>query len=87
MTHFRARVLILSALALSMTGCVAQLKQRAAFDLDCSEDQLEVVDLGGPKGVKGCGRRATYVWTQQGWIMNSDARQQEGSPEQASPTP
>ena len=56
----------------ALSGCVAQLKQRAAFDLDCPEAELDVTALGNNvKGVKGCGRRATYVWNNNAWIMNS----------------
>ncbi len=46
-------------------GCAASesaLVRRAAFDLDCPEADLHVVDLDGDvRGVKGCGRQATYV--------------------------
>ena len=39
-----------------------QLRNRAAFDLDCRSDQLEVVEIDGKtRGVTGCGRRNTYV--------------------------
>jgi hypothetical protein len=38
------------------------LLRRAAFDLNCSEENLVMHDLGSrTRGVAGCGRRATYV--------------------------
>ncbi len=67
-----SRLLLILGAVVFFTGCVAQLKQRAAFDLDCPEDALQVTELGtNVKGVKGCGRRATYVWNNNAWIMNS----------------
>jgi hypothetical protein len=60
------------------------LTQRASFDLNCPESQINVVDLGGKtKGVTGCGKKATYVETCTGqkgefattcsWVLNSTA--------------
>jgi len=50
---------------LFLGGCGAsidKLVKRAEFDLDCPKNKLEIVDLGElTKGVKGCGKRATYV--------------------------
>jgi hypothetical protein len=38
------------------------VKTQAAFDLQCAEDQLQVVVLSATSfGVTGCGRRASYV--------------------------
>jgi hypothetical protein len=82
----------LFALALSScatTATTAQLRTRASFDLDCAEKELEVVELDPrTRGVRGCGRRATYVEQckacangYQGcectWLMNTDARPAE----------
>ncbi|WP_236606580.1 hypothetical protein [Sandaracinus amylolyticus] len=58
------------------------LRQRAAFDIDCPEAQIEATDLPGEAaGVSGCGRRATYVehcdrggWGSRlncTWVLNS----------------
>lgn len=66
-------------LAFASTACAptGHLLNRASFDLDCSRDKLKIVDLApNSKGVKGCGRRATYIWscgTNQtcAWVMNS----------------
>jgi hypothetical protein len=60
-----ARSFIL-ALLLFQSACAAatleQLRRRASFDLDCPEGELEVVELDErTKGVRGCGRRATYI--------------------------
>lgn len=77
----------LSACAMSAT--TSQLVKRASFDLDCAEEELEVVELDPrTRGVRGCGRRATYVEQckpcangYQGcectWLMNTDARPAE----------
>ena len=61
----------------------AQLMKRASFDLNCSEDKLQVkvIDAIGDTnheqmkqvGVSGCDQRATYVNTfdATGWVMNT----------------
>ncbi|MBL9008619.1 MAG: hypothetical protein JNJ46_30435 [Myxococcales bacterium] len=59
----------------------ADLRQRAAFELQCPADQLQITPLdqaaashgGGPTGVTGCGKQATYIWDAYGtgWILNS----------------
>ncbi|WP_394824887.1 hypothetical protein [Pendulispora albinea] len=62
-----------------LAGCVnleGQLRTRAAFDLQCSESQLNVVEFDPwRRGVSGCGKKASYTYSQtSGWIMNtSDA--------------
>ena len=68
-------------LMLLLAGCAAQqarwnyqrardTRTRAAFDLECPADKLELVPLGTAPvedwlvvsyGVRGCGRQATYV--------------------------
>src|SRR5687768_24015 len=54
------------------------LLRRASFDLDCPAEQLEDVSLNEwhtTMGVKGCGRRFTYIWDHHdGWIANNAAR-------------
>ena len=40
------------------------LRPRAAFDLGCTQQQLNVTQLNDTTyGVRGCGRQATYVWS------------------------
>lgn len=85
--------------ALGLAACApygAALKRRAAFDLDCAEAQVEVIELSdGVRGVKGCGKRATYVLTCAGpcsWVMNSNVEQSAvaapgASPVAPAPTP
>jgi hypothetical protein len=54
-----------------------QLRDRAAFDLDCKADQLSVVALGNLRtaGVSGCDKRATYLYGLDGtWVMNTDLK-------------
>jgi hypothetical protein len=85
------------ALMLLLMGCASIVSaresfaehglQRAAFDLDCPPDALQVVQLaqghragllqctGAQVGVRGCGRHAVYVCGQyQEW--HADARPQ-----------
>ncbi|MBI2375726.1 MAG: hypothetical protein HYV07_17150 [Deltaproteobacteria bacterium] len=61
-----------------------QLVRRAAFDLNCPEPQIDIQELDGrTRGVRGCGRQATYVEqceVVQGsrsnctWLLNADAQ-------------
>lgn len=62
------RTVVLVGFALSLMACVGsratseQLLARAAFDLECDEHALEVVSIDDrTRGVRGCGKRATYV--------------------------
>lgn len=69
----------------------AIVKQRAAFDLQCSENQLAVTvlrtvganttyDTVTQVGVVGCGRRAAYLKTPEGeFVMNSGTVQRNQS--------
>jgi len=69
------------AFFLLLAGCGAseeQLRARAAFDLDCRESSLRVIEIDDQtRGVRGCGQRATYVerCKQQAsdctWVLNS----------------
>lgn len=78
---------------LGLAACApygAALKRRAAFDFDCPEAQVEVIELSdGVRGVKGCGKRATYVLTCAGpcsWVMNSNVEQSATPAPAATPT-
>jgi hypothetical protein len=62
---------------------MAALRSRAAFELDCAEQQLVIAPLTDKmtygitriplyQGVRGCGRRAVYVATRSGYVLNSD---------------
>ena len=59
------RARLLGFFLLGLVGCgasVQQLHSRAAFDLNCPQDQLQVVEIDNrTRGVRGCGRQATYV--------------------------
>lgn len=74
LTTFKLAIVFSSGLALS--GCAAKmLEKRAAFDLQCPKGELQFHDTGpGSKGVTGCGQQVTYVWTESGWILNTDSR-------------
>lgn len=60
-----------------------QLKRRAAFNLNCPEDQISLVTLAAvPEfqanrptqvGADGCGHRAVYVKRPGEWLMNSSS--------------
>jgi len=79
---------MLSTLAVStflVSACGAAAKERlvtrAAFDLNCPKEDLQVVVIDGrTRGVSGCGQRATYVCTTVvagthcTWVLNGDAR-------------
>jgi hypothetical protein len=51
--------------------------KRAAFEMQCSEDKLQLAELGGPHvGVTGCGKQAVYVYVNEGggvgkWVNNT----------------
>ncbi|HEY3255573.1 MAG TPA: hypothetical protein VGJ91_16560 [Polyangiaceae bacterium] len=73
-----------SAFLVLLAGCGGateeQLRARAAFDLDCSESSLRVIEIDEQtSGVRGCGQRATYVQRCQAqktdctWVLNSKA--------------
>ena len=81
-------VLKLLSMGVLVIGCVptGMLRARAAFDLKCPEDQLELQELGSrmTQGVNGCGRSATYVLNHDGtaWMMDSSSSGMQ-SPERA----
>jgi len=75
----------LIAFFLLLGGCGAteeQLRARAAFDLECREESLHIVEIDEKtRGVRGCGQHATYVehcTAGNGgdctWILNSEAK-------------
>jgi len=75
----RSSSFVLIALGLAACGGTNSLKTRAAFDLDCPAEQLQIIDLGrSGRGVTGCGRKASYVCKGdavasacQTWVLNS----------------
>jgi hypothetical protein len=85
--------LALSALlaGLALSGCYTgetrgdTLRKRAAFDMHCTKDELDVTRLDErTRGVRGCGHQATYIYVCQkpnnafdqdcSWVMNSRGR-------------
>lgn len=45
---------------------------RAPFELSCDRSSLSTKVLGtNTVGVEGCGKKATYVLTMKGWVMNT----------------
>ena len=67
----------LGVAAFLLSGCgpsEGALRTRAAFDMQCSSDQLQVTELARfTRGVSGCGKRGTYtVNAGTGeWILNN----------------
>ncbi len=55
-----------------------RLLSRASFDLDCPAADLVVVELSWQtRGVRGCGRQASYVRMRESfdeWVLNSPTR-------------
>ena len=49
--------------------------KRAAFEMECTQDKLQVIELGegsGSVGVTGCGKKAVYKWVYgAGWVNNT----------------
>jgi hypothetical protein len=67
----RAALFLLTLSACSWTG---EVRQRASFDLQCPEPQIEVQTIssyGATYGARGCGRQATYVVRDGQTILNS----------------
>lgn len=70
----------------------AEVRRRAAFDLDCAESQLTVVELDErTRGISGCGSRATYVRQNGAWFLNStsggEVRVMSAAPAEPPPDP
>ena len=76
---------LLSTLALVLGGCASfgqhkssAVRTRAAFDLSCPQDKLQVTPLSNEAmdratyGVTGCGKKASYVYVPgAGAVLNS----------------
>jgi hypothetical protein len=87
-TGVMVRRLVLWGVIVGLAGCGASLEQlqaRAAFDLNCPVDQLQIVPIDQrTQGVRGCGRQAAYVENCASpdrkartctWIMNTASDQ------------
>jgi hypothetical protein len=68
----------LAIVVLAMSGCAhQQVKSRASYDLSCGADSIYVSDVSANAfGACGCGKKATYVATQNGIILNSPITEQ-----------
>ena len=86
----RAPLSLSCLVMLSMTACAPTVRQdfaanalpRAAFELQCPKEKIELVELtppldsgiqaGAQVGVTGCGKRLVYVLSVgAGWVANS----------------
>jgi hypothetical protein len=70
------RILLLAVVFAGGCGALllheGQLRNRASYDLQCAPDKLEITEIDKrTAGVDGCGRRGTYVYTSDTWILNS----------------
>lgn len=85
---------IATAMALGCGATEEQLRARAAYDLDCKESSLDIVEIDDrTRGVKGCGQRVTYVescgrvgdFGAKGdctWVLNGDTKRAKKSDEE-----
>lgn len=77
-------VVVFGMSSLLLPGCMASgiqlTKERAAFDMGCPQEKIDVTMLSGAAergtgsvfGAKGCGKRATYIRQEQtGVTLNS----------------
>jgi len=79
------RYVFIAALLTTLCGCSTTDRfkmydgmQRASFDLDCPESELALTPLGANQmGVEGCGKKAAYVATESGWVLNSESSRSE----------
>ena len=83
-------MMLFGALALGC-GARAQVRadvaHRAAFDFSCPENSIAVTPLtketlqgADQYGAEGCGRRAVYVRTPSGYVLNTASGQAEQAP-------
>ena len=89
--HQRARLwVVLGMASLLFPGCMASgiqlTKERAAFDLGCPQEKIDVTMLSGAAergtgsvfGAKGCGKRATYIRQEEtGVTLNSPIQEEK----------
>ncbi len=69
---------------------MSQIKARAAFDMQCKEDQVEVIEISSFRsqyGARGCGKQASYIVRQGQAILNSPIAPIEQSTGAATPPP
>jgi len=81
----------LAGLAACGGATTEQLRARAAFDLDCPQHKIQLVEIDErTQGVNGCGQRATYVEScghvdgyggkhDCTWILNTDSKRHKRS--------
>ena len=77
----KRNTLVACLVMLFVFGCISKagvVRTRAAFDLSCPEDKVQVTPLSSEVmdratyGVTGCGKKATYLYTPEtGAYLNS----------------
>lgn len=87
MIHARLLVGVAALVALS-SGCTSigskehfmqKGVQKAAFDMQCEKEKLEVTELGrGSMGVRGCGKQGRYEYVHgAGWVLNQSGENEK----------
>jgi len=70
-------IIILGGCTVTMAGSRDNFIQsglsRAAYELECPKDKLEIISLGGGShAARGCGKKTIYVHTtDSGYVRNS----------------
>ena len=77
------KILVILIASLTLPSCLCgggsilpSLQTRAAFELDCPQESLSIEPLGkwSVKGVRGCGKKAVYVYIGGQWLRNTDGQ-------------
>jgi hypothetical protein len=71
---------VLSACAFRNPSLKEDLSTRASFELDCEKSMMSYTPLKtefdgiiSSYGVKGCEKKAVYLWVNGIWVLNSKA--------------
>jgi hypothetical protein len=85
MKNFMQKLFLTGCLTGFLGGCT-HLSTRAAFDLQCPEDQVEIEHMsvfGSSYGARGCGRQASYNIDVYGeYLLNSPIQNISDDPAQ-----
>ena len=69
----RSARVVIASLGVVAVGCggahLAQLKEAASADLNCSTSRVHILNSGKTRDVEACGQRATYHWEDGDWRM------------------
>jgi hypothetical protein len=89
MRKFPLAIVMLIGACYGSQHWATQVRTRASFDLQCGEQQLDARPLGDNAnwGVRGCGKQASYVWSDssKSFVLNSPI--QATAPIESAPPP